>query len=181
MQKFFITLDEFENRVLTKDTSFQLINVLRSKVDDQFLVGVIDKTYLMGKTTIDPDGKPGPGVTGVTSTLLTNNNWSRMLDVKGNALITGTLEATEKVASSNMDAGILRAGAQLEGNASYTSDVDWWLRVDANGIVSREKNNNGQSGKTRMMINDAVTELYGVEGDLWERSALILDGVDAQL
>ena len=47
MQKFFITLDEFENRVLTKDTSFQLINVLRSKVDDQFLVGVIDKTYLV--------------------------------------------------------------------------------------------------------------------------------------
>ena len=44
MQKFFITLDEFESNVLSKDTSFQLINVLRSKVNDQFLVGVIDKT-----------------------------------------------------------------------------------------------------------------------------------------
>ena len=53
MQKFFITLDEFENRVLTKDTSFQLINVLRSKVDDQFLVGVIDKTYLVQISKIE--------------------------------------------------------------------------------------------------------------------------------
>ena len=139
---------------------------------------VIDETYLMGKTTIDPDGKTASGV---ISTLLTNENFSRMLDVKGNALITGTLEATNRVASGNMDAGILRAGAQLEGNASYTSDVDWWLRVDANGIVSREKNNNGQIGKTRMMINDTITELYGVEGDLAYRPALILDSSDAQL
>ena len=53
MQKFFITLDEFENKVLTKDTSFQLINVLRSKVDDQFLVGVIDKTYLVQISKIE--------------------------------------------------------------------------------------------------------------------------------
>ena len=53
MQKFFITLDEFENRALTKDTSFQLINVLRSKVDDQFLVGVIDKTYLVQISKIE--------------------------------------------------------------------------------------------------------------------------------
>ena len=53
MQKFFITLDEFENKVLTKDTSFQLINVLRSKVYDQFLVGVIDKTYLVQISKIE--------------------------------------------------------------------------------------------------------------------------------
>ena len=53
MQKFFITLDEFESKILTKDTSFQLINVLRSKVNDQFLVGVIDKTYLVQISKIE--------------------------------------------------------------------------------------------------------------------------------
>ena len=53
MQKFFITLDEFESKMLTKDTSFQLINVLRSKVNDQFLVGVIDKTYLVQISKIE--------------------------------------------------------------------------------------------------------------------------------
>jgi 16S rRNA (uracil1498-N3)-methyltransferase len=53
MQKFFITLDEFESKILSKDTSFQLINVLRSKVNDQFLVGVIDKTYLVQISKIE--------------------------------------------------------------------------------------------------------------------------------
>ena len=53
MQKFFITLDEFESNILSKDTSFQLINVLRSKVNDQFLVGVIDKTYLVQISKIE--------------------------------------------------------------------------------------------------------------------------------
>ena len=53
MQKFFITLDEFESKILSKDTSFQIINVLRSKVNDQFLVGVIDKTYLVQISKIE--------------------------------------------------------------------------------------------------------------------------------
>ena len=53
MQKFFITLDEFESKVLSKDTSFQLINVLRSKINDKFLVGVIDKTYLVQISNIE--------------------------------------------------------------------------------------------------------------------------------
>ena len=53
MQKFFITLDEFESKTLSKDTYFQIINVLRSKVNDQFLVGVIDKTYLVQISKIE--------------------------------------------------------------------------------------------------------------------------------
>ena len=53
MQKFFITLDEFESKTLSKDTSFQIINVLRSKVNEQFLVGVIDKTYLVQISKIE--------------------------------------------------------------------------------------------------------------------------------
>lgn len=46
MQKYFITQKEFEEKILDKETSFQIINVLRSRINDQFLIGYDEKTYL---------------------------------------------------------------------------------------------------------------------------------------
>lgn len=46
MQKFFISLEEFQKGVLSGETAFQIKNVLRGQVGDQFLLGVVPKTYL---------------------------------------------------------------------------------------------------------------------------------------
>ncbi|MDE7105853.1 MAG: 16S rRNA (uracil(1498)-N(3))-methyltransferase [Anaeroplasmataceae bacterium] len=52
MQKFFISLEEFESTCLSKETSYQIKNVLRSKVHDQFYIGVDHSTYLAEITEI---------------------------------------------------------------------------------------------------------------------------------
>lgn len=52
MQKFFISLEEFESTCFSKETSHQIINVLRSKVHDQFYIGVNCSTYLAEITEI---------------------------------------------------------------------------------------------------------------------------------
>ncbi len=132
---------------------------------------VTDETYLMGKTTIDDAGKTASGV---ISTLLTNNTnfEDRMLEVDGNALITGRLEATQQVASREMDAGILRAGAK-SGDSSFTENesyqYNWWLTADVNGISSTDT-----ASETRMLINKDTTELYGKDGGGDTQSELIL-------
>ncbi|MDE5546852.1 MAG: 16S rRNA (uracil(1498)-N(3))-methyltransferase [Anaeroplasmataceae bacterium] len=46
MQKFFISSEEFENKCLSKEVSYQIKNVLRGRVNDQFLIGVDKKTFL---------------------------------------------------------------------------------------------------------------------------------------
>lgn len=46
MQKFFISLEEFQKGVLSGETAFQIKNVLRSQVGNQFLLGVEPYTYL---------------------------------------------------------------------------------------------------------------------------------------
>lgn len=46
MQKYFISQKDFENRVLVDDVAYQIRNVLRGKVKDQFQVGVEGKSYL---------------------------------------------------------------------------------------------------------------------------------------
>ncbi|MDE6241712.1 MAG: 16S rRNA (uracil(1498)-N(3))-methyltransferase [Anaeroplasmataceae bacterium] len=46
MQKFFISSEEFENKCLSKEVSYQIKNVLRGKVHDQFLIGVDRTTFL---------------------------------------------------------------------------------------------------------------------------------------
>ncbi|MBD5391148.1 16S rRNA (uracil(1498)-N(3))-methyltransferase [bacterium] len=53
MQKFFISLEEFQKETLTGEVAFQVKNVLRSKVGDQFLLGVVPKTYLAEIITIE--------------------------------------------------------------------------------------------------------------------------------
>lgn len=52
MQKYFISLEEFEALSLPKDVVFQIKNVLRGRVSDQFLLGVEPKTYLAEITEI---------------------------------------------------------------------------------------------------------------------------------
>ncbi|MDE7264376.1 MAG: 16S rRNA (uracil(1498)-N(3))-methyltransferase [Anaeroplasmataceae bacterium] len=52
MQKFFISLEEFEALSLPKDVTYQIKNVLRGQVSDQFLLGVEPKTYLAEITEI---------------------------------------------------------------------------------------------------------------------------------
>lgn len=53
MQKFFISLEEFQKQTLTGEVVFQLKNVLRSQVNDQFLLGVEPDTYLAEITAIE--------------------------------------------------------------------------------------------------------------------------------
>lgn len=53
MQKYFISLDEFESLTLKGDVAFQIKNVLRGRINDEFLVGVSNKTYLSRITEID--------------------------------------------------------------------------------------------------------------------------------
>ncbi len=46
MQKYFISLEEFQSGYLKGDTAFQIKNVLRGKIKDTFLLGIEPKTYL---------------------------------------------------------------------------------------------------------------------------------------
>ena len=46
MQKYFISLEEFNRNILLGEHAFQIKNVLRAKVKDKFLIGVEEKTYL---------------------------------------------------------------------------------------------------------------------------------------
>ena len=46
MQKYFISLEEFESTTLKGDVAFQVKNVLRSRINDEFLIGIDGKTYL---------------------------------------------------------------------------------------------------------------------------------------
>lgn len=52
MQKYFISDLEFSSKILTDEVAFQIVNVLRGKVKDQFLIGVSGKTYLAEITSI---------------------------------------------------------------------------------------------------------------------------------
>ena len=52
MQKFFISSTELENKCLSKDIAYQVKNVLRGKVKDQFLIGIDGKTFLAEITEI---------------------------------------------------------------------------------------------------------------------------------
>ncbi len=52
MQKYFISDLEFSSKILTNEVAFQIINVLRGKVKEQFLIGVSGKTYLAEITGI---------------------------------------------------------------------------------------------------------------------------------
>ncbi len=47
MQKYFISRECFERRVLEGDTAFQIKTVLRGKIKDQFLLGVDAQSYLV--------------------------------------------------------------------------------------------------------------------------------------
>lgn len=53
MQKFFISSDEFNNKTITGDSAYQLKNVLRARVNDEFLVGVNCQSYLVKISNID--------------------------------------------------------------------------------------------------------------------------------
>ena len=46
MQKYFISLEEFEKATLTDELAFQIRNVLRGRIGESFFVGVKEKTYL---------------------------------------------------------------------------------------------------------------------------------------
>ncbi len=52
MQKFFIEKENFENKILTGETAYQLKNVLRAKPKDQILLGYQTKSYLAEITKI---------------------------------------------------------------------------------------------------------------------------------
>ncbi|MDE6661514.1 MAG: 16S rRNA (uracil(1498)-N(3))-methyltransferase [Anaeroplasmataceae bacterium] len=52
MQKFFISSQEFESCCLSKEIAYQIKNVLRGRVKDQFLIGVDTKTFLAEITEI---------------------------------------------------------------------------------------------------------------------------------
>lgn len=52
MQKYFISLEELESNCLSKEIAYQIKNVLRGKVHDQFLIGVNHSTYLAEITEI---------------------------------------------------------------------------------------------------------------------------------
>ena len=52
MQKFFISLNDFESKVLSSDIAYQIKNVLRGRVKDQFYVGLDGKTFLAEITEI---------------------------------------------------------------------------------------------------------------------------------
>lgn len=45
MQKFFISEAEFSNKILTDDVAFQIRSVLRSRINDEILLGLNGKTY----------------------------------------------------------------------------------------------------------------------------------------
>ena len=47
MQKYFISNTDFINNTLTGDVAYQIINVLRGRTGDEFLVGVDELTYLV--------------------------------------------------------------------------------------------------------------------------------------
>ncbi len=53
MQKFFITPEEFHQKRILFDIAFQIKNVLRGKLNDEFLIGVQDKTFLVRITKIE--------------------------------------------------------------------------------------------------------------------------------
>ena len=52
MQKFFISLEEFEATTIVGEAAYQIKNVLRGKAGDQVLVGLQGKTYLAEVTEI---------------------------------------------------------------------------------------------------------------------------------
>lgn len=52
MQKYFISLEEFEKCTIKDEIAFQIRNVLRGKIGDSFFVGVQEKTYLVEITEI---------------------------------------------------------------------------------------------------------------------------------
>ncbi len=52
MQKYFISLEEFEKATLTDELAFQIRNVLRGRIGESFFVGVKEKTYLAEITEI---------------------------------------------------------------------------------------------------------------------------------
>lgn len=56
MQKFFISQDEFKQNKINSDVAFQIKNVLRAKINDEFLIGFEEKTYLVRIKKIESNG-----------------------------------------------------------------------------------------------------------------------------
>lgn len=52
MQKYFISNSDFENKKITNDDAFHIKNVMRSKINDEILIGYEGKCYLARITNI---------------------------------------------------------------------------------------------------------------------------------
>lgn len=52
MQKYFIDYESFNNKTISNDDAFHIINVMRSRIGDEILLGVDGKTYLAKITSL---------------------------------------------------------------------------------------------------------------------------------
>lgn len=122
----------------------------------------LEQTVKIGTGTIDPAQVENP-----------------ILNVQGNAFVSGTLEVGEKVITSELDLLNLHAGGTDLGSE------DRWLHATADGVKVTDITAGPNHGRERMLINSTHTILSSADGlsklDLSDNDAILQAGESVEI